>query len=239
VNQTAARRYFGGSPVGRRLGSGQLDTEIIGVVGDARTQSLHDPPVAMAYFPVDQKPVGQPSLTNLDVRVTGAPAAVEPLLRKAIRESEPNLLAGDVAPMSRRLSRDLSREEVVTSLAFGFGGLTLLLAALGLYGVLSYGVALRTQEIGVRMALGARRAEVLAMIAGQSARLTILGTALGLVASFGGARLLSGLLFGVDPLDPLTFILVPVGFALVAALASFVPARHATRVDPLVALRCE
>ena len=134
---------------------------------------------------------------------------------------------------------DLTRERIVAWLAFGFGTLTLLLAALGLYGVLSYGVTRRTQEIGVRMALGARRLEVLGLVGGQSARLTVMGVALGLLATGAVSRYLAGMLFGVTPLDPMTFVLVTLAFIVVAMLASYIPARRATNVDPLVALRCE
>jgi predicted permease len=241
VNETIARRYFRGQdPIGKRLGYSKPDVEIVGVVRDARTQTLHDLPVPMVYFPIDQKPANQqPSLTNLDVRVAGGLVTVEQALRVAIRQSEPNLVLNDVGAMSRRLERDVTRERVVAFLALGFGSLTLLLAALGLYGVLSYGVARRTQEIGVRMALGARRAEVLGLVGGQGARLTIVGLAIGLLATAAASRYLSGLLFGVTPLDPVSFILVTMAFVLVTMAASLVPARRATHVDPLVALRCE
>jgi putative ABC transport system permease protein len=242
VNETIARRYFAGqNPIGKRLGDDKvLDVEIVGVVRDARTQTLHDPPVPMVYFPLEQKPLNQqPTVTNLDVRVAGAPSAIEGALRQTIRQAEPNLLVGDVGVMSRRLSRDLTRERVVAYLAFGFGALTLLLAALGLYGVLSFGVARRTQEIGVRMALGARRVEVLRLVGGQSTRLAIAGLALGLLATWGAARALSGSIVEAAPLDPATILLVTLAFALVTALASYLPARRATRVDPLVALRAE
>jgi predicted permease len=241
VNETIARRYFRGqNPVGKRLGYSTPDVQIVGVVRDARTQTLHDLPVPMVYFPIDQKPANQqPTLTNLDVRVARGSVTVEQALRVAIRQSEPNLLIGGVGAMSRRLARDLTRERVVAFLAFGFGGLTLLLAALGLYGVLSYGVARRTREIGVRMALGARRAEVLGLVGGQSARLTIAGLAIGLAATAAASRYLSGLLFGVTSLDPVSFVLVTIAFVLVTMVASLVPARRATHVDPLVALRCE
>jgi ABC-type antimicrobial peptide transport system permease subunit len=133
----------------------------------------------------------------------------------------------------------VSRERLVAVLAFSFGALTLLLAALGLYGVLSYGVARRTQEIGVRMALGAKRWEVLGMVLGQSARLAIAGLALGLIAAAASARYISGLLFGVEPFDPATFIVVLATFAIVTMLAAYVPARRATAVDPVIALRSE
>jgi putative ABC transport system permease protein len=241
VNETIARRHFGGrNPIGKRIGPSQLDTEIVGVVRDARTQTLHDAPVPMAYFPIEQKPANQqPTLTNLDVRLTSAPGIIEPAVREAIHRSEPNLIVGDIGAMSRRLSRDLTRERVVAYLAFGFGSLTLMLAALGLYGVLSYGVTRRTQEIGVRMALGAHRNDVLGLVGGQSARMAAMGIALGLLATAAATRYLSGMLFGVTPLDPMTFVLVTFAFIAVMMLASYIPARRATHVDPLIALRCE
>jgi len=241
VNESIARRYFAGrNPIGRRLGVSQPDAEIVGVARDARTQTLHEPPVPMVYFPIDQKPVGlQTALTNLDVRVGGDPARAVSAVRDAIRRAEPKLLLGDVAPMSARLARDLARERVVAGLAFGFGALTLLLASLGLYGVLSYGVARRTQELGVRTALGARRIDVMRLVFGQSAKMTAWGIALGLAGAAAAARYLSGLLFGVDALDPATFALVSIGFAIVSMAATYLPARRATAVDPIVALRCE
>jgi putative ABC transport system permease protein len=209
-------------------------------VSDAHTQTLHAPPIPMVYFPVDQKGADiHTTLTNLDVRVAGDPGAAASGIRDAIRRAEPDLLLGDVGPMSQRLARDLNRERLVAWLAVSFGALTLLLAALGLYGVLSYGVSQRTQEIGVRMALGARPIQVVRAVLGQSVALTIAGIAGGLLASAAGARSLSGMLFGVTPLDVPTLIGVPLVFVAVLTLASYLPARRATKVDPLVALRCE
>jgi predicted permease len=242
INETAARAYFAGvNPVGKRIGNAKLfDTEVVGVARDARTQTLHDAPVPMAYFPAEQLPPNKFMVfSNLDVRVTGDAAAMAPVIREAIRRSEPDLLLSDVASMSRRLERDLNRERIVAVLAFSFGALTLLLASLGLYGVLSYGVARRTQEIGVRMALGAKKRDVMAIVLGQSARLTIAGIVLGLIAAAASVRYLSGMLFGVEPLDPTTFIVVVATFAIVTMLAAYVPARRATTVDPVVALRSE
>jgi len=241
VNQSAARRYFQGqNPLGRRLAYAQRDIEIVGVVRDARTQTLHEPPVPMVYFPIDQRPAARnTAITNLDVRVAGDPRQAVAGVREAIRRAEPGLLVGDIGLMSARLERDLSRERVVAYLASSFGLLTLLLASLGLYGVLSYGVARRTQEIGVRMALGARRVEVMRSVLGHSVQLTLLGIAIGLAAAAVVTRYLAGMLFGVAPLDPLTFITVSCTFTAVMALAAYVPARRATRVDPVVALRSE
>jgi predicted permease len=241
VNESIARRYFPGqNPIGRRMGSPQLDTEIVGVARDAHTQTLHEPPVPMVYFPIDQRPAARnTAITNLDVRVAGDPRQVIADVRTAIRRSDPGLLLLDVGLMSARVERDLSRERVVAYLAFSFGLLTLFLASLGLYGVLSYGVTRRTHEIGVRMALGARRGEVMASVLRQSLRLTIAGIALGLAGAAAVSRSLSGMLFEVAPLDPVAFLAVGATFVLVMTLAALLPARRATNVDPLVALRCE
>jgi predicted permease len=241
VNESIARRYFNGhDPIGRRLGFPRPDTEIVGVVRDARTQTLHEPAVPMVYRPLDQKAANVfTPLTNLDVRVSGDPRRATSAIRDAIRRAEPGLLLGDVGPMSERLARDLSRERLVAYLALSFGAFAWLLASLGLYGVLSYGVARRTQEIGVRMALGARHSVVMRIVLGQSVRMTITGIALGLFGAAAGARYLAAMLFGVAPLDPATFVAVALAFSVVTTLAAYVPARRATRVDPLVALRTE
>lgn len=241
VNESIAKRYFGGrNAVGRHLGSSAPDKEIVAVVRDAHTQSLHDPPVPMVYFPITaDKNLFQTALTNLDVRVEGDGKAAVAAVRDAIKRAEPGLLLGDVGVMSRRLSRDLGRERIVTYLVFSFGALTLLLASMGLYGVLTYGVARRTQEIGVRMALGAARSEVMKGVLGQSARLAIAGISIGLLTAAVGGRYLSDMLYGVSPLDPTTVVAVPVAILLVTMLASYAPARRATRVDPLIALRYE
>jgi ABC-type antimicrobial peptide transport system permease subunit len=243
VNEAMARKFFPGrSAIGRRVGQSQPtpNTEIVGVVRDARTQSLHDQPEPMIYFPIPQWGGNvRTGITNLDLRVAGEPSAVIQTVRSAMKEALPNLLLRDVNTMNSRLMRDLGRERVVAYLAFSFAALTLLLASLGLYGVLSYGVAQRTQEIGVRMALGARRIEVLRSVLGQSARLTIAGIVIGLAATAAVAGYLSNMLFGVTALDPSTFVVVVAIFVIVTTLAAFIPARRATKVDPLVALRYE
>ena len=248
VNEAFVQRFFPGqNPIGRRLGreTGQpqdtrLNIEIVGVVRNARTQSLQELPEPVAYFPITQWGTFLgPGVSSLDIRADGDPRAMIAAVRNAIREAEPNLLLVDVSTMSARLSRHLNREHIVAYLTFSFAALTLLLASLGLYGVLAYGVARQTQEIGVRMALGARRLQVMRSVLGQSARLTIAGITLGLVAATAAAGYLSTMLFGVTPRDPWTFISVLIIFAAVTTLAAFVPARRATAVDPVLALRHE
>jgi len=241
INESLARRYFAGrNPLGLRLGTSVHELEIIGVVGDAHTQTLHEPPVPMVYFPIDHDGLPlQTALTNLDVRVAGDPAGAPRAIREAIHRAEPNLLLDDVVPMSQRLAWDLNRERIVTWLAFCFAALALILAALGLYGVLSYNVARRTQEIGVRMALGAQRRDVMASVLGQSAQLTVLGLVIGLMGIFASARSLAGMLYDVPAFDPLSLAAVLFMFVMVTTAASYLPARRATRVDPLTALRSE
>ena len=248
VNEAFVQRFFPGqNAVGRRLGreTGQpqdtrLDIEIVGVVRNARTQSLQELPEPIAYFPITQWGTFLgPGVSSVDIRADGDPRAIIAAVRNAISEAEPNLLIVDVRTMPARLSRHLNREHIVAYLTFSFAALTLLLASLGLYGVLSYGVARQTQEIGVRMALGARRFQVMRTVLGQSARLTIAGITLGLVAATAAGGYLSTMLFGVTARDPWTFISVSIIFAAVTTLAAFVPARRATAVDPVLALRHE
>ena len=241
VNETAAQRYFpGGSPIGKRIWLGQVEIEIVGLVRDVRTQSLHELPVPMGYFPIEQRPPGRnPTLTNMDVRVAAPAVTIEAALRDALQRAEPNLIVGDVGAMSRRLSRDLTRERLVAWLALGFAAMTLLLGAIGLYGVLS--VRRRQAHAGNRRAHGAWR---------EAARDAADGRRPGRAAGDGriGARragrggavaVLTALLFGVTPLDPAAFAAVTIVFLVITLLASIVPARRATGVDPLVALRCD
>jgi putative ABC transport system permease protein len=173
------------------------------------------------------------------VRTGGDPTAAAGAVRLALRSVDPDLPAARVLPMEEVVSRRMFQPRVYGTM-FGVLALAaLLLASIGLYGVVAYTVAQRTHEIGVRMALGARAADILGLVVGQGARLSLIGLGLGLPAAFALSRLLRGALYGVAPNDPLTFVSMPLLLGGAALLASYLPARRATKVDPMVALRAE
>ena len=240
ISESVANRYFPDrTAIGRRLGLAGLDTEIVGVVREARSASVREPPVPMVFFPITQPPSFRVSPTTLDVRVAGEAAAMVPAIRDALRRAEPRLVIDGVVTMSSRLANDVNRERVAAYLTAAFAGLALLVSAVGLYGVLSYGVAQRTREIGVRVALGARRGEVAALVVGDAVGVVGAGLLAGVIASFAAGRLLQTLLFEVSFADPATLALVLATLAVVTLVAVLVPARRAALVDPVVALRSE
>jgi ABC-type antimicrobial peptide transport system permease subunit len=173
------------------------------------------------------------------VRVTGDGDLTISTIRAAIQRTEPGLLLDNVSTMTAALERDVARERLIAYLASSFAALALLLACVGLYGVLSYTVARRTQEIGVRMALGARPADLIRMVIGDGSRVVLAGIAAGVVAAVMVGRLVTTLLAGVTSSDPITFIAVAVSLVTVALAASYLPARRASRIDPATALRAE
>jgi predicted permease len=244
VNETFARRYFGAAnPVGKHLGwsnNGPKDTEIIGVARDAKYDDLRQETPRLVYFSTAQRAQGP---NFIEVRI--APGAGRPVtaldadLRAAIRAVDPKVRIGSIRPLADVISAGLSPERLVTWLAAGFGFLALLLTSLGLYGVLAYTVARRTSEFGIRMALGAGRGSILKMVAGESFALVGVGLLLGLAAAVSLSRFIAGLLFGVEPNDAMAFAAAGVVLSVVAALATFGPARRATAIPPATALRCE
>jgi len=241
ISESLANRWFSGrDPIGERLGFDEPDTLIIGVVRDARSRQLRDAPVAMAFLLVDQPPPSRFRFTpgTLEIRVAGSPQVMALAVRDSLRRAEPRV-AFDVQAMSERVARQFERERAVATLASGFGLLALLLASIGLYGVLADGVGRRTREIGVRIALGADRVQVTRLVVRQGAVLTLLGLAGGLVAAPWLARYLQGMLFDVSRFDLWSVFAVAVVLIIVAALASYLPVRRATRVDPVIALRAE
>jgi ABC-type antimicrobial peptide transport system permease subunit len=173
------------------------------------------------------------------VRTKGVGGPSFEMLRQRLLALNSGLVVFDDEQMVKTVSRSIASKRFTMTLLAVFAGLALLLASIGIYGVLSYLVGQRTQEIGVRMALGAQRLEVLRMILSDGARMTLAGIGIGMIAALGLTRLMSGMLFGVKPADPLTFVLVPFALCLIALVACYVPARRAMKIDPMIALRDE
>jgi len=245
VNQKFAEKYLSGvNPIGQRF---SMDIarpdpiEIIGLVKDAKYTSQRDEIPATMYRSWQQTPGAINSMT-FEVRTAGDPKAFVGAIRQAVREVEPNLPLNNIKTQIEQADETLSMERLFAKLMSLFGLLAQQLASIGLYGVLAYSVSRRTHEIGIRMALGADRRRMLTMILRQGMTLTLIGVALGLAGAYVLTRYLESLnsmLFGVQPRDPLTFAATAVLLTVVALIACFVPARRATKVDPMVALRYE
>ena len=212
---------------------------IIGIAADVKHLSVREEPGPEMYVLYNQKIWTSLLTMQFAVRTKADPASVTAGTREAIRSVDPDLPIAKVAPLTVIVKDSLTQSRFSMLLLGAFGALALILASIGIYGVISYSVGQRTREIGVRMALGAQRRNVLGLVLGQGARLAGLGIAIGLVAAIGVTRLMASLLFGVAPRDPLTFFAVPVLLMAIALLACYIPARRAMRVDPMVALRYE
>ncbi|HVG29682.1 MAG TPA: ABC transporter permease [Pyrinomonadaceae bacterium] len=245
VNQTFARKVFREeNPLGKRFGISRSrpgGIEIVGVAKDAKYTSQRDEIPPTAYLPWLQQLDAVGSVT-FEVRTTGDPAAGVAAMREAVREVDANLPLKDIKTQIEQADETLAMERLFAKLLSLFGLLALLLAAVGLYGVLAWSVSQRTHEIGIRMALGASRAAVLKMILSQGLTLTLSGVAVGLAGAYALTKYLASLtdmLYGVKPTDPLTFAVIAASLTLVALVACYLPARRATKVDPLSALRYE
>ena len=237
VNEAFARRYFPGtSPLGRTVDQDGRRMTIVGVAGDGKYVSLTEAPQPLVYRPYAQHYV--PYLT-LHLRSAGDPRRLERALRGVFERTDPALPVLDVRAMAESMGVAMLFQHMGAWLLSVFGVLALALGAVGLYGVLAFTVAQRAREIGVRIAVGASQRDVVALVVGDAARLAGIGLAAGLVLAVAAARLLRSQIFGVSPLDPVTFVAVVVLLAAVALLAAWVPARRAARVDPIVALSAE
>jgi predicted permease len=252
VNQAMVRRFLPrGSPIGRRFGFGGAgsarEIEIVGVVKDAKYHRLDEKTMPLVYLPVAQISDSMHTsrlLRDVELRIEpgageAAVAWVATELRRVVGEVAPDLPVLSISTMSEQLARSLARERAVARLTGFFAVLALLLAAIGLYGVMSYSVARRTGEIGLRMALGSPRSEVLALVIRETLLLVAIGVTAGLVATWALARLATSQLFGITAHDPATLVSATAALTLVALLAGFLPARRAAGVEPMAALRDE
>jgi putative ABC transport system permease protein len=242
VSQEFARRYFpDDDPIGKRIridDNSPVEIELIGVVGDTKYNSQREEiePLLYRSWLQESKSIGQ---MNFMVRAAGEPTALASAARQAVREVDSNLPVIDVTTQEAQSSRSLTDERLFASLLSFFGGLALLLAAIGLYGVMAYSVAQRTGEIGIRMALGARPGDVLRLVIRQGMWLVITGLVVGAAGALALTRVIASQLYGVQATDPMTFVMVGALLLGIALLACWIPARRAARVDPMVALRYE
>ncbi|HKP85377.1 MAG TPA: ABC transporter permease [Blastocatellia bacterium] len=245
INETMARQYWPGeTPLGQRLNFDSPDTSpwitIVGVVADVRQMGMDSPVKAEMYIPYRQ-------ITShfwyaprdLVIRTAGDPMDLAAAVREEIRAVDPDQPVANIATMDELLGREVGTRRLGMILVAAFAGLALLLASLGIYGVLSFFVAQQTPEIGIRMALGAERRDILGMVLKKGMGWALLGVAIGAVFAFALTRLMASLLFGVSATDPATFVVIASVLIAVALLACYVPARRATKVDPMVALRYE
>jgi putative ABC transport system permease protein len=239
INETLARRFFPDrDPIGKQLfvGGSSYTREIVGVVGDVRQESLRRPSEPQIYEAFAREPS-----TAFDVVVTGSgdPMALVEVVRREVLAIDKGLPLANVIPMEDLVAGSVARDRLATALMGFFALVALLLAAVGIYGIIAYAVTQRTREIGIRAALGADGGRIVSLVLGQSARMVALGLAMGLVASLAVSRVLREVLYGVAPRDPAILIAVCAVLLAVAMLAAFFPARRAVRVPPIVALRLE
>jgi predicted permease len=237
INQTMARYYFGEqSAIGRRVQFNQNAYEIIGVVKDAKYSDLREDTPRMLYFALLQN---ASAAHNFELRTAGSPLAFAPAVREMIREVDPRLNIADVTTLLGRVDRKLTRERLVADISGFFSGLTLLLAAIGIYGTLAHAVTRRTNEIGIRMALGAQRSRVIWMVLADMLPALAAGLFFGVLGILALGQLLTSMLFELQPSDPGTILLAAFVVSSAALAAGFLPARRASRVNPVVALRLE
>jgi putative ABC transport system permease protein len=246
VNETMAKKYWPNEdPLGKRLKLGDPSDDtpwatVVGVSADVRQDGVDMPARAEVYFPYEQADYMEWfAPKSLAIRTTGDSSALTAAIRREIAAVDPNQAVSDVKSWDDIYSEQTAGRRLGTLMLGAFAAVALLLASIGIYGLLAQLVEQRTPEIGVRVALGARPRDVIALVVGRGMKLVLIGSAVGLALSFGLTRLMSSLLLGVGPADPLTLAGVPALLAVVALAACLVPARRAARVDPNVALRYE
>ena len=242
VNQSMARRFFpAGGALGKRWSSGDAiepdSPVIVGVVEDAKYMNVRGATPNMVYYIAGALPMDV--LGNLEVRTPAAPSSLVPAIRQALAEIEPSLPVFDIMPLDQRLDRSLTNDRLIANLTSTFGIVALLLACLGLYGTISYGVARRIAELGLRMALGASRGTVAWLVIREAITLVAIGAGLGLPLAFVAGRSVLSMLHGVGPVDAASYSLATVLLLSVAGIAAYLPAHRASRIDPMAALRSE
>jgi predicted permease len=240
VNEAFARHYFPGqNPVGQYLSATvtrpPADLQVVGVVKDTITDGLREAAPETVYVAFLQHPHNE---ANLEIRAAGSLSQVSAAIRKVLQPRLPSAPV-EVRALSEQVEGSLTQERMMATLASGFGVLALVLACVGLYGLLAYSVARRTKELGIRMALGAQRRGMIAMVVRNAAGLVLVGIALGLPAAWAVSRLVKSMLFGLTPTDPGTIAAAAIILAAAALVAAYLPARRASRVDPMTALRHE
>ncbi|MHB8654552.1 MAG: ABC transporter permease [Terriglobia bacterium] len=243
INETMAREFFpGGSPIGRHFGIGDdpkhgSDLEVVGVVKDTKIDSLKEKPQPTAYYPYTQNL--RQYYYDLEVRYLGAPGAIIPEVRRAVGEVDNRLPVSYQNDLAEQVDQSIADQNLVARLSTFFGLVAVFLVCIGIYGLMSYTVTRRTNEIGIRMALGAERSSVLWMVMRESLMASVAGILVGLPLAYAGSRLLRAMLFGIAPGDPLAFAGAMLAITAVTLGAAYFPARRATKVDPMVALRYE
>jgi predicted permease len=239
VNETFAKKYFGGAnPTGKTFEMNQRSIQIVGVCRDAKYESIRAviPPISYLSYLQTASPRGS---MIFNVRTEGPPMSVAPLVRSAVSAIDPQLPIADLRTEQDQIDQTIGPERFFAGFASAFGLTAALLAALGLYGVLAYGVARRTPEIGIRVALGAERGDVLWLVLRESLLVVVAGLAIGLPTALAMTRLAGAAVYGVQPVDPLSFTAGTFAMVTIASVAAWLPARRAGRIDPLVTLRHE
>jgi predicted permease len=240
INEAMARRYWqDGNALGKVVRFGTSPAEVVGIVADSKYASINERPLPQLFISLARSEM---STLRLFVRTNGDPGPLVAEVRNAIRALDPNLPVYDARTLNEHMQVAVFAQRMAANLLGAMGVLALLLAAIGLYGVMAYAVSQRTQEMGIRLALGASPSSLLNMIVGQGMKLTTVGLVIGLtlaLAAFGSIGAVRTLLPGISPLDPITFIVVPAMLATIAFVATWIPAKRAGRVDPLVALRVD
>jgi ABC-type antimicrobial peptide transport system permease subunit len=240
INEAAAKKYFHNeNPLGRKFGSsversGEL--EIVGVLRDAKYDSVREPAPPTMYVPYTQSRLGG---SVFEVRTSGVPSSATSGVREAVRQIDPNLPVTDVSTQLEQVEQRFQQEKLFAQAYALFGALALIVASVGLFGLMSYSVARRTNEIGIRMALGAESRDVLHLVMRESMLLVAIGVVAGVAIALVSGRFVATLLYGLPPTDPMSIALAAGVMIFVSAVAGYLPARRASRVDPMVALHYE